>query len=43
MVSKLTDIAIRDAKPLMKKVKISARQRPTLLVTPIVSRYWRLR
>jgi len=42
MVSKLTD-AIRNAKPHTKKVKISARQRLTLLVTPNVWRYWRLR
>jgi Arm DNA-binding domain len=43
MASKLTDIAIRNAKPRTKKFKISAGQGLTLLVMPNGSRYWRLR
>jgi len=43
MAAKLTEIAIRNAKPRAKKFKISAGQGLTLLVMPNGSRYWRLR
>ena len=43
MASKLTDIAIRNAKPRTKKFRISAGQGLTLLVMSNGSQYRRLR
>lgn len=43
MASKLTDVAIRNAKPRTKKFRISAGQGLTLLVMPNGSQYGRLR
>src|SRR6185312_6378693 len=43
MAVKLTDLAIRNARPRAKKYKLSAGDGLTLLVTPNGARYWQLR
>jgi len=43
MAAKLTDIAIRNARPRAKKYKLSAGRGLTLIVMPDGAKYWRLR
>lgn len=43
MAGRLTDIAIRNAKPRPKKYKLSAGRGLTLIVMPDGAKYWRLR
>jgi integrase len=43
MVAKLTDIAIRNARPRPKKYKLSAGRGLTLIVMPDGAKYWRFR